>query len=460
VFDFMREVLLPRRPEDDPYEPGGPGLDDRRRGYPPTDEGDRQRRLRTSMKFQQYTAPVQAKGYEDTAFYRSNLLLSLSEVGGEPTRVGRTPEQFHAGNQARLQRWPFEMLSTSTHDTKLGEDVRARLNVLSELPEEWSREASRWRRLNQPQRRIIGAGEMAPDRNDEYRFYQALVGGWPADQPHRASPEIVERLQGFMIKSIKEAKTHTSWINENRAYDEAVTSFVERTLTGAPGGRFLASLLPFQRRIAAIGVVNSLAQLVLKLASPGVPDIYQGSENWNLSLVDPDNRRPVDFAAHARLLDSVDRVLGDHDTETRARAVREMFAAPADGRIKLCLTAVGLRLRREHAPTFLAGDYVVLRTDVSVPADVVAFARVPGEGPAVVAIAPRLVARLMGPELAPPLGEAWKTSRILLPAALRYRRFRDAMTGREVPVAQGTEQGWIFAGQALESCPAALLIEL
>jgi (1->4)-alpha-D-glucan 1-alpha-D-glucosylmutase len=459
VFDFIREVLLPRRPEDEPYEPGGPRQEDRRSGYPPTDDDDRRRRLRTSMKFQQYSAPVQAKGVEDTAFYRSNVLLSLNEVGGDPSHVGRTPTEFHAANQARLERWPFEMLATATHDTKLGEDVRARINVLSELPEEWGREASRWRRLNQPQRRMLGGGEMAPDRHDEYRYYQALLGAWPPDGPELASPEFVERLRDFMIKSIKEAKVHTSWINENRAYDEAVAGFVERTLTGPGAGRFLASFLPFQRRVAAIGIVNSLAQLVLKAASPGVPDFYQGCETWNFSLVDPDNRRPVDFAAHARLLDAVDQVLADRNAATRAAAVRKMYDASSDGRIKMCVTVAALRLRREHPSTFLAGDYVPLQTDVSVPADLVAFARVPNEGPAVIAIAPRLVARMLGSDLAPPLGEAWKTSRILLPASLRHRPFRDAITGREVPVAQGSERGWIYAGQALESCPVALLIE-
>jgi (1->4)-alpha-D-glucan 1-alpha-D-glucosylmutase len=262
-----------------------------------------------------------------------------------------------------------------------------------------------------------------------------------------------------MIKSIKEAKIHTSWINENRAYDEAVAAFVERTLTGPPGARFLASFLPFQRRVAAVGTVNALAQLVLKLACPGVPDIYQGCETWNLSLVDPDNRRPVDFAAQARILDGLDEVLADADAERRRSAVREMFEHPGDGRIKMCVTAAGLRLRKEHPGTFFDGEYVALQTEVSVPADVVAFARVPEEGPAVVAIAPRLVARLMGAELSPPLGDAWKTSRVLLPPALRGRRFRNVFTDHDVPIAQGSERGWIFAGQVFEACPAALLIE-
>ncbi len=458
VFDFVREILLPRRPEDEPYEPGGPQPEDRRSGYPPADEPDRQRRLQTSMKFQQYTAPVQAKGLEDTAFYRYNVLLSLNEVGGEPDRVGRTPEQFHQANRYRAEHWPFEMLGTSTHDTKMGEDVRARINVLSELPDEWGREVSRWRRINQVHRVLIGR-EMAPDRNDEYRFYQALAGAWPAEHPHDVDDAFVRRLQAFMNKSIKESKVHTSWINENRAYDQAMTRLVERALTGRTARRFLGTALPFIRRVVAVGVVNSLAQLALKLAGPGIPDIYQGCERWNLSLVDPDNRRPVDFDLHRRQLDEVDRALCQNDPEKRGASVREMLDGWSDGRIKMCLTAAALRLRRAHPETFLSGAYRPLETETPVPAGVVAFARMPESGPAAIAIAPRLVARLMGPELAWPLGHAWQTSRVLLPEPLRHRRFVDAMTGREVPVTRTSDSSWIFAGEAFQICPVALLVE-
>ena len=459
VFDFLREVLLPRRPDDEPYEPGGPRPEDRRSGYPPADDADRERRIRTSMKFQQYTAPVQAKGLEDTAFYRYNVLLSLNEVGGEPDRFGRTPEQFHQSNRHRAERWPFEMLGTSTHDTKVGEDVRARINVLSELADEWGREVSRWRRINQVHRILLGR-EMAPDRNDEYRFYQALVGAWPENLPAEADDMFVKRLQMFMNKSIKESKVHTSWINENRAYDEAVARFVERALTGRTARRFLPALLPFVRRVAAVGVVNSLAQLTLKLAGPGIPDIYQGCERWNLSLVDPDNRRPVDFSLHRRLLEQVDRTLCDTDAANRAAGVRNMLEQWCDGRIKVCLTAAALRFRRDHPETFLSGAYVPLATETPVRADVVAFGRVPNSGPAVIAIAPRLVARLMGPELMWPLGHAWQTSRVLLPDGLSQRRFADVMTGREVPITRTGSESWIFTGEAFQSCPAALLAEM
>ncbi len=459
VYDFMREVLLPRRPEDEPYEFGGPGPEDRRSGYPPATEEDRERRVRTSMKFQQYTAPVQAKGLEDTAFYRYNVLLSLNEVGGGPDRFGRAPEEFHAVNRRRAERWPLEMVGTSTHDTKVGEDVRARINVLSELADEWGREVSRWRRINQSHRVLLGR-EMAPDRNDEYRFYQAIVGAWPAELPTEADRTLVARLQMFMNKSIKESKVHTSWINENRGYDGAVARFVERSLTSRSARRFLATMLPFVRRVAAIGVVNSLAQLTLKVAGPGVPDIYQGCERWNLSLVDPDNRRPVDFRLHRRLLEQVDRALADPDVAARAAGVREMLERWSDGRIKMCLTAAALRFRRAHPETFLSGAYVPLATDTSVHAGLVAFARVPESGPSVVAIAPRLVARMMGGEQSWPLGRAWQTSRVLLPDSLAGRRFADVMTGREVPVTRTSAEAWMFAGEVFQDCPAGLLVEI
>jgi (1->4)-alpha-D-glucan 1-alpha-D-glucosylmutase len=461
VFDFVREILLPRRPEDEPYEPAGPRFEDRRAGYPPATEQDRQRRLRTSMKFQQYTAPVQAKGFEDTSFYRYNVLLSLNEVGGEPAHFGKTAEQFHQTNARRFECWPFEMLGTSTHDTKVGEDVRARINVLSEMAEEWGREVGRWRRVNQAHRKLLGK-TMAPDRNDEYRFYQAVVGAWPAEQPERADETFVKRLQAFMNKSIKEAKVHTSWINENREYDDAVAQFVERSLTDRISPRFLGALVPFQRRVAAVGVVNSLAQVVLKLSGPGAPDIYQGCERWNLSLVDPDNRRPVDFDESRRLLDDVDRVLALDDPGPRAQAVREMLDGWSDSRIKMCVTAAGLRLRRDFPETFLSGEYVPLETDVTVNAGLVSFARVPRDGPAIVTIAPRLVAPIMfpdGPRPQWPLGQAWKTSRVLLPARLKGRRFLDAITGRAVSITHGSEHSWMFAGEALHSCPVALLVE-
>ncbi len=408
------------------------------------------------MKLQQYTGPVHAKGFEDTSFYRYNVLLSLNEVGGDPERFGRSVAEFHDANLRRLRESPFEMIGTASHDTKLGEDVRARLNVLSELPDDWAREAGNWMRLNRSYRVIVD-GEAAPDRRDEYRFYQALIGIWPADPGGvvRLAPrEIIERLQAYMIKAAKEAKLHTSWLTPNESYEASVTSFIEAVLTDP---RFLESFLPFQARIAAAGMVNSLAQVTLKVGSPGVPDFYQGTELWDLNLVDPDNRRPVDFEQRRQMLADVDRLLALGTVE-RAAGIAERLAAWHDGRVKLLVTAAGLRLRRERPELFLSGDYIPLVTEVSVGASLVAFARTLG-GAVALFVTPRFSAPLMEPQHPLPVGvERWKSSRVLLPPQLSGRVFRHVLTGAEIaPVVTGN-QAWIFAGQLFETLPVAMLV--
>lgn len=460
LFDFFREVVLPRGPEE------APRSDERRGGYPPASDDEVLQRLRFAMKLQQYTGPVQAKGLEDTAFYRYNLLVSLNEVGGDPSRFGRSVEEFHDGNVRRAKGWPLEMLATATHDTKLGEDVRARINVLSELPDEWGREASRWMRLNRSHRTIVD-GDPAPDRNDEYRFYQTLVGAWPLDvapDATAAPAEFVERMSAYMLKAVKEAKLHTSWLTPNQAYEDALASFIERVLTGAGGARFLPAFLPFQRRVSEVGAVNGLAQVTLKLGSPGVPDFYQGTELWDLSLVDPDNRRPVDFALRSRLLDDVDRVLG-LDPAERGAALASWLDAWEDGRIKLAATVAGLRLRQELPEIFLGGAYVPLTVETTVNGGAVAFARTgppsaqPG-GRAVVFAAPRLIAPLTDGGSAPLGGEHWKTSRIMLPPQLRDLTFRHVLTGAEIRPTRGGEHAWIFLGEIFQHVPVAMLESL
>ena len=350
------------------------------------------------------------------------------------------------------------MLATATHDTKLGEDVRARINVLSELPDEWGREVSRWIRLNRGNRSLV-EGEPAPDRNDEYRFYQALTGVWPVDLPEglaEAPGELVDRVKEYMLKAVREAKVHTSWLTTNQPYEDALVRFVERTLTGPGAARFLTAFVPFQQRIARLGVVNSLAQTTLKLGSPGVPDFYQGTELWDLSLVDPDNRRPVDFDVRARLLDDVDAALQASSADRSVR-LAEYVREWRDGRLKLLLTAAGLRLRRELEDVFLRGGYLPLVTDVTVPADIAAFARVRGEA-AVLFIAPRLCAGIADAEQSMPIGgDRWKTSRIVLPPALAERKFRHELTGTELRPAVADENAWLFAGQVFEHVPVGIL---
>ena len=469
LFDFFREVMLQRAPESTGSSPGHesrPG--DRRTGYPPADAAEAAVRLQFAMKFQQYTGPVQAKGLEDTAFFRYNLLLSLNEVGGDVERFGREVEDFHESNAARLRDRPFELIATATHDTKLGEDTRARLNVISEMPAEWSREVTRWMRINRAHRMLID-GEPAPDRNDEYRFYQALIGVWPLDAEqssivaqggHKSAldlSDIVSRVRAYMQKSVKEAKRHTSWLTPNEDYELAVDRFVERVLTGASAAKFVPAFASFAHRIARIGMVNGLSQVVLKIGSPGIPDFYQGCELWDLSLVDPDNRRPVDFELRRQLLAKVDETtaLG---AEERVAAVAEMAAQWEDGRVKMLTTALGLRLRRDWQDVFLQGRYLPLVTDVALSAGVVAFARILDDRVVIIA-APRLVAGLMTDnDGAFPLGgDAWKTSRILLPPELHGRTFRHLLTGAEiVPAAAGGDE-WLFAGQVFATIPVGIL---
>ena len=456
LFDFFLEVVLPRDADATPVP------NERRAGYPPASADEARERLRFAMKFQQYTGPVQAKGLEDTTFYRYNVLLSINEVGGDPSRFGRSVGEFHEGNAERLRHWPYEMLGTATHDTKLGEDVRARINALSELPAEWSREVSRWMRANRALRTIVDT-DPAPDRNDEYRLYQAVVGAWPlggssTTEPAdgEASREFVERIQAYMLKAVREAKVHTSWLTPNQQYEDALNNFIGRVLTGPGAARFLPLMLPFQRRIAVLGMINSLSQVVMKIGSPGVPDFYQGTELWDLSLVDPDNRRPVDFGRREELLEAVEPLLCAGGEERNA-ALAGMLDDWEDGRIKLLTTTAGLRLRRDQPELFLSGAYLPLELEITVSADAVAFARTHGDA-ALIFVGPRLCAPLLDGDLRPPLGgDKWKTSRLLLPAALAGRTFRHEITGAEIRPTMMSGRAWIFLGQVFEHVPVGIL---
>ncbi len=283
VFDFIRDVLLLEQP---------PGLDE---------EGRRERELFVG-RFQQVTSPLIAKGIEDTAFYVHVPLASLNEVGNDPAKGAVTVEEFHRENAERHAHRRGSLLATTTHDTKRSEDVRTRIDVLSEIPQLWRAAINRWTRMNRRHHREVD-GLSAPSRNDEYLLYQTLVGAWPLEPLEKASrQQFTDRIQSYMQKAIHEAKERTSWINPNPEYDEAVRSFVGTVLKDRPKNRFLADFLAFHQRIVPWGLYGALSQMVLKLTSPGVPDIYQGQELWDFSLVDPDNRRPVDFAARKEML--------------------------------------------------------------------------------------------------------------------------------------------------------------
>lgn len=435
IFDFISDVLLTTQND----------------GIPPEEY---RRRLQFAMKFQQYTAPVQAKGFEDTAFYRYNMLLSLNEVGGEPQRFGRSRSEFHGRNLHRLERWPYGMLNTATHDTKRGEDVRARLNVLSEIPDEFGWELSKWDLLNANKRTVIHE-DAAPDRNDEYLLYQTMLGFWPCDDAPRE--QIVERLRAYMIKALREAKVHTSWINENRSYEEAVTSFIEKILLGDDAENFLDAFMPFQQRIAQLGMVNSLSQVILKIVSPGVPDFYQGTELWDLSLVDPDNRRAVDFEARERMLDELEAVF-ELPAGERLAAIADMLANWQDGRIKLFITTCGLRLRRTMAELFARGAYIPLSAEPAINNNIVALARKHNDD-LFIAIVPRLITALTTPEHRLPISvDTWKTARLLLPEDVTAKSFRNLFTGEQTRPLTLNGQAGIFIAEALRTCPVAILV--
>ncbi len=261
------------------------------------------RQLRNfAMKFQQVTAPITAKGIEDTSLYRFNRLTSLNEVGGEPDAYGSTVRAFHADSQYRARFWPHEMLGTSTHDTKRSEDVRARINVLSEMTQVWRKTLERWTRINRLRKREV-EGQPAPSLNDEYLLYQTLVGSWPLEELDEAAfATYRERIEGYMIKAAREAKSRTSWANVNAEYEEALLQFIRALLEQREANLFLTDVIAFQHRVSRFGLLNALSQTLCKLTAPGVPDIYQGNELWDFSLVDPDNRRPVDYAKRRRLL--------------------------------------------------------------------------------------------------------------------------------------------------------------
>jgi (1->4)-alpha-D-glucan 1-alpha-D-glucosylmutase len=348
------------------------------------------------------------------------------------------------------------MLTTSTHDTKRGEDVRARLNILSEIPEEWGWELSKWELLN-ASNRIVIEDEPYPDRNDEYLFYQSLLGIWPTKE--EPIEEIIKRLSKYMIKAVREAKIHTSWINENGAYETAITDFIEKTLSGPESESFLSTFLPFQRRIARLGMVNSLSQVVLKMTSPGVPDFYQGTELWDLNLVDPDNRRPVDYEYRLELLKDMSQILNRPTPPAeRLTKIAEMLEYWEDGRIKFFITARGLRLRRRKPDLFLKGDYLPLRAESNIDKNIIAFSR-SYKDDLIIAIVPRLITQVVNDDHPLPVGaESWKTTRLLIPQELGERKYFNLFTGEQVrPIIHGGQKG-IFIAEALRTCPVCILV--
>jgi (1->4)-alpha-D-glucan 1-alpha-D-glucosylmutase len=391
---------------------------------------------RLAMKFQQYTGAVMAKGLEDTAFYRHNRLLSLNEVGGDPERFGTSVPAFHYGNQDVSRRWPQTMLTTSTHDTKRGEDVRARINVISELASEWWRSVRRWTVLNRSARTEID-GAPVPDANEEYGFYQTLIGAWPQtllsdeDLDADAVDAFRTRIEGAMLKTVREAKEHSSWVGQNEPYERALLNFVGKVLDVRRRNPFLEAFRPFVRRVAFVGAINGLAQTTLKLTVPGMPDFYQGSELWDLALVDPDNRRPVDFDLRRRMLAALRQRFADGDDDS---AIAELLEDWPTGRIKMFVVWRLLGLRRRVPELFAAGTYTPCETAGAEGARLCAFVR-ERNGEAVLVVVPRLVAPLAERAGGWPLGgSAWGDTAVILPPSFDAARLEDVFTGRPLAI--------------------------
>jgi (1->4)-alpha-D-glucan 1-alpha-D-glucosylmutase len=393
-------------------------------------EEDREEQRRFVGKFQQVTSPVMAKGVEDTAFYVYNRLVSLNEVGGDPGRFGLKPAVLHQYNEERQRDWPWSLSTLSTHDTKRSDDVRARINVLSEMPEDWLAALTRWTELNRPHK-VQVYEETAPDANEEYFLYQTLLGGWPLDRGDGPpGDEFVQRIQEYVSKAMREAKVHTSWINPNPEYDEAVRQFVARLLDAKTGAAFLAGFRQLQKRVSHFGLFNSLGQTLLKITVPGVADTYQGTELWDFSLVDPDNRRPVDYELRQRLLRDLTAGIKAAGGDRRALS-RELTAHKEDGRIKLYVTRQGLHARRDNPGLFATGEYFPLQV-AGGPEHAFGFIRRQGERHAVVVV-PRLLTHLLPKAEGLPLGrEVWGEQSLLWPDLPAPAELHNVFTGERL----------------------------
>ncbi|HUK58781.1 MAG TPA: malto-oligosyltrehalose synthase [Stellaceae bacterium] len=398
--------------------------------------------LRCAMKFQQFSGPVMAKGLEDTAFYRYNRFVALNEVGGNPDVFGISLAHFHEANGVRLKHWRHAMLGTATHDTKRGEDTRARLAVLAELAEEWGERVDHWSRLVRNACASSVGGRLS--RNDEYLFYQLLVGTWPVELLDGANGDALRsyaaRIQGAMLKSVREAKLHSSWAAPDAAYEEATSSFVATTFDPVRAADFHADFLPFAAEIARLGARNTLTQTVLKLTLPGVPDLYQGTELWDLSLVDPDNRRAVDYELRARLLEEVQGELAVN----RQDAIQRYMSSWRDGRFKLAAVATLLGYRRDREALFQDSDYEALSADGPKADHICSFLRTAGQDRVLVAVV-RFPARW---EAAPDD----RPTTIALAKPCRSRAWRDLLSGKTHTAAE------LHAQELFRILPAAVLV--
>jgi malto-oligosyltrehalose synthase len=417
VFDFLRDVLLGERGEG-------------------RSESVRRAMLEFAMKFQQVTSPVAAKGVEDTAMYRYNRLVCLNDVGNDPGRYGVSSAALHQANAERSRLWPNTLLATSTHDTKRSEDVRARIAVLSEMPELWKRHLARWTRLNRSKRRHLG-DDPAPDRQDEYLLYQTLVGIW---SPQEDSATSIERVQAYAVKAAREAKRSSSWISPNVEYEKALTDFIAELLGDPERSAFLKDFRVLAETVAFFGSINSLVQTVLKITAPGVPDFYQGTEFPALTLVDPDNRRRVDFAAAAQQLDALDSLPPHERVTSKLYAMQKL-----------------LQLRRDDPELFAKGDYQALQVEGERKEHVFAFSRT-YEGRTCLVIVPRWTAKLMDCVTELPLRErVWGDATVVIGNGAVTAPMKHVLSGRDVAIDEAQGARSLRVASALSELPVAVL---
>ncbi len=406
------------------------------------DEEEKKQWIHVVMAFQQNTGPLMAKGIEDTCFYIYNRLISLNEIGGHPDIFGLSIQAFHDFNKKRMQRCSLSLNATSTHDTKRGEDVRARLNVLSEIPLEWGSILKTFSRINRRAKQKIDGWTM-PDENIEYFLYQTLIGIWPFNAGHN----FIQRIKDYVIKALREAKVHTTWLKPDNAYENACSFFIEKIMYPSRNNPFLKKFLPFQKKVALFGIFNSLSQTILKATCPGVPDFYQGSELWELNLVDPDNRRPVDFEKRKAILDYIQKKA---PVDMQA-LLSEILSTREDGRIKLFLIYQILQVRKQHRELFQSGSYVPVPASGKFANHIIAFARTL-ESTWALTIAPRFLTGIIRQDELPLGRHVWADTSIQLPDKAPAF-WKDCITGRQVPAGKP-----LRVGDILKHFPVALLV--
>jgi (1->4)-alpha-D-glucan 1-alpha-D-glucosylmutase len=372
-------------------------------------------------------------------------LLSLNEVGSNPASFGCSIEGFHTSMSTRQANWPASLNATSTHDTKRGEDCRARLNVLSEIPLEYGFQIRKWSELNFKKKKTF-KGKLAPSKNEEYYIYQTLIGSFPFEKIERE--EFKNRMKLHMIKALKEAKINSSWLSPNLPYEESVSKFVTETLDSSNENDFLQDFLPFQKRIAFCGFLNSLSQTLIKIASPGVPDFYQGTELWDLSLVDPDNRRPLDFIKRQRFLEEVQNL-----DPSGVQGILDNFD---DGKVKIYLINRALEIRRKNRDLFQNGAYIPLKVKGTLSTNLIAFCRRNKTSCAVI-VAPRFITRLTKMKRLP-LGDVWNDTSVCLPQGVS-KVWKENFTGQSMVSKRLDNDEGFYVGDLLQTFPVALLIQ-